>query len=105
MKELFVLDSKSTLWQYNYISERYFRVGGSDTGLTLIELDDDHGPLSGIKRGDVVKVPRSIADGTWVEFDVDDLSMMAGRVKSYNTEKQYYEVIVTVGQQHLRETL
>lgn len=93
----YVLDSENNLWEYYPAVDRWYRLPDkAHSGLTLDQVHEKYGPLRNVVIGSTVEPPyKPIAPGTWVTVEADDLAELAGRVKSYDKEKFYYEIIVT----------
>lgn len=102
----FVQDKYDRIWEWNHWGGMYKCItNNSLREQTLVELNQKCGPIHSLNRGNKVEPPfKPIANGTWVEFENDLPSTVAGRIHSYDDGKLFYEVIVIVGRNDVRET-
>lgn len=99
MKPSLVIDNYSRVWLYDQWSELYKCLSvPSLKDQSLEDLVDKCAPIHIVERGDAVKSPyKPVAEGQWVEVDFGpNPEPVLGRVKSYDSEKFFYEVVFMV---------
>lgn len=101
----FVFDGKNRLWQLD-VGGKYYCKGPGEIpkSCSLTELAIKHGPVNHIVKGDSVKIPELIPDGTWVSFNLKELGDLAwGQVEAYDPDNVCYDIIIKVGRDKVRK--
>jgi hypothetical protein len=96
----FVFDSQDRLWQLDRNNRYYCNTADVivPKSCTLTELVARHGPINHITKGPEVRIPETIPNGSWVQFNAEDVGgIIWGTVASYYTDSVSYDIVVKIG--------
>jgi hypothetical protein len=104
-----LIDRYNRVWEHSVFifSSAYRCLSDPELNLiTLNELTTKFGPVHELLQGREIQSPYTpISGGSWVAFSTEgwpDISY--GRVLDYHSDKQYYNVIITIPRDDVEES-